>query len=195
MEPPKKQLVSSMASTNLRNGPVSPARVIHSPVAFSSHAHLNDSIETSLIMAEISHDSNSSQPLPSSGGNTPKVAPHESIMASRSNTHISPRGSTSLPNLVLETEVASVTEPDAFESAIQTQIPPDANEPDLRGFSPSPQQQSAHSTKSYYTGSLSTVNQISDSTLDICLALYTTFIPKLYHHHAHCCCSKLSKNK
>ena len=119
MEPPKRQPGASMASTNLRNGPESPVRVIHSPVASTSHAHLNDSIETSLNMTEISHDSNSSQTLPSSGGNTPKLAPHESIMASRSHTHISPRGSTSLLNLVLEPEVASVTEPDSSESSMQ----------------------------------------------------------------------------
>ena len=52
------------------------------------------------------------------------------------------RGSTSLPNLVLEHKTASVTtEPVSFESAIQTQIPFD--EPDSRGqtCSPSPHKQ------------------------------------------------------
>jgi hypothetical protein len=155
LEPSKRQPAASMASTNLRNGPESPAQVIYSPVASSGHAHLNDSIETSSIMTGTPHDSNSSQTLPSSGENTPKLSPHGSIMASRSHTHISLRGSTSLPNLVLEQEFASVTEPVSFESDMQTQIPP--AEPDLRGFSLSPQQQSAYSTKSY---SSSTVNQI-----------------------------------
>ena len=124
------QAAASMASTNLRNGPESPARVIYSPVTSSSHAHLNDSIETPLTMTGTSHGSNSSQ-TSSSGENTPKLAPHESIK-SRSHTHIYLQGSTSLPNLVLEHEVASVTEPVSFESAMQTQILP--AEPGLRRF-------------------------------------------------------------
>ena len=159
LEPPKRQPAASVASTILCNGPESPARVIYSPIASSSHAHLDDSIETSLNMTETSHDSNSSQTLPSPVESTPKLAPHASIMASKSHTHISLRGSSSLPNLVLEPEVTtSVTEPDSFESAMQTKILPD--EPNLCGFSPSPQQQNAYSIKSYY--SLSTVNQIYD---------------------------------
>ena len=180
LETSKRQPAASMVSTNSLNRPESPARVIYSPVASSCHTHLNDSIETSLIMAGTSHDSQSS------GGSTPKLAPHGSVMASEFGTHISLRRSTSLPNLVLGHEVASVMEPVSFESAMQTQIlsaEPDLREfssslsnlvleqevvsvtepvsfepaePDLRGFSPSPQQQSA------YSYNLSTVNQIYD---------------------------------
>ena len=155
LEPSKRQPADSMALTNLRNGPESLARIIYSPFASSSHAYLNDSIEASLIMTGgTSNDSNSSQTLPSSGENTPKLAPQGNIVASR---HISLRGSTSLPNLVLEHEATYATEPVSFESAMQTEILP--AEPDLRRFFPSPQQQSACSTKSY---SLSTVNRIFD---------------------------------
>ena len=190
-EPSKKQPAASMPSTNLRNGPESPARAIHSPVASSCHAHLNNNIKTPLIMTGTSHDLSSLQTLPSFGGNTPKLAPHESTGF---RAHISPRRSTSLPNIVLGHEVASVTESVPYKSAMHTQILPDEAgfstslpnralknevasvaepvsfksamqtqilpaEADLRGFSPSPQQQSAYSTKSY---SLSNVNQTYD---------------------------------
>ena len=190
-EPSKRQPVVSIPSTNLRNGPESPARAIHPPVPSSCHAHLNDNIKTLLIMTGTSHDLNSSQTLPSFGGNTLKLAPHENTGF---RVHISPRRSTSLPNIVLGHKIASVTEPVPYRSAMQTQMLPDEPgfstslpnlalknevasvaepvsfksamqtqilpvEPDLRGFSPSPQQQSAYSTKSY---SLPTVNQIYD---------------------------------
>ena len=155
LESSKRQPVASMTSTNARNGPESTARVINSPVASSSHANLNDSIEVPLIVT--SHNSNSLQTSPSSGGNSPTLAPHGGIIAS--GFHIL-RGSTSLPNLVLEHKITSVTtEPVSFESAMQTPIPPD--EPDLRGHScsPSPQQQSTFSSK---THGLAAVNQMYD---------------------------------
>ena len=153
-EPSKRPPAASMASAN---GPGSPGRIIYSP------AHLNDSIETPLIMteteAETSHDSNSSQSLPSSGGNSPKLSPHGAIITSGFHTL---RGSTSLPNLVLEHEIAtnSITEPVSWQ---QTQMIFPA-EPDLRGgFSPSPQQQSMYSTKSY---SILDDSQVYDPDLD-----------------------------
>ena len=147
----KRQPAVSITSTNARSGPESPPRIIHSPVASSSDANLNDNTETPLIMIETSHDSNTLQ-TSSSGGNSPKLASHGGIMAS--GFHIL-RGSTSLPNLVLEHKTASVTtEPVSFESAIQTQIPFD--EPDSRGqsCSPSPHKQS--------TFGLSADNQMYD---------------------------------
>ena len=158
LEPSMRLPAASMSSTNLRNGTESPKRVIHSPVASSGNApsHLNDSIKTPLIMTESSHDSNSSQVLPPSNENIPKLALHGDLIASRFHTPISLRGSTSLPNLVLEQEVDGVTEPVSFESALQTQTVP--AKPDLREFSPSPQQ-SLYSTKSF---SVSAVNQIYD---------------------------------
>ena len=188
LESSKRQPVASMTSTNARNGPESTARVIHSPVASSSHANLNDSIEVPLIVT--SHNSNSLQTSPSSGGNSPKLAPHGGILASFL------RGSTSLPNLVLEHKITSVTtEPVSFESAMQTPIPPD--EPDLRGHScsPSPQQQSTFSSK---THGLAAVNEMYDlddnpksspahlnvfqvpSTTNVATSLPT---PSLHHPH------------
>ena len=144
LESSKKQPADSMASTNLRNGPESLARIIYSPVASSSHAHLNDSIETTLIMTGTSHNSSSSQTLPCPP--SAKLAPHGNFMASRFHTtHTSPLGSTSSPNLVLEQEVTNATEPVSFESAMQTEILP--AELDLQRLFPSLQQQSAYSTK------------------------------------------------
>ena len=111
-ESSKRQPAASMTSTNARNGPESSARVIHSPVASSSHANLNDGIEAPLILT--SHNLNSLQTSPSSS----KLAPQGGIIVSGFRIL---RGSTSLFNLVLEHMIASVTtEPASFESAMQT---------------------------------------------------------------------------
>ena len=158
LEPSKRQPATSMSSTNSRNEIESPARVIYSPVASSSHALPNYKIETPLIIrTETSHDSNSSQTLPSSDGNTPKRAPHGDVVASGFHTL---RGSTSLPNLVLGHEVASATTQPV--SSQQTQILPP--EPDLRGFStsPSPQQQQQQNKYSIKSDRQLAVNQTYD---------------------------------
>ena len=105
----KRQPAASMTSTNARNGPESSARVIHSPVASSSHANLNDGIEAPLMVTP--HNSNSLQTSPSSS----KLAPHGGNIASGFHILL---GSTSLLNLVLEHKIASVTEPVSFESSV-----------------------------------------------------------------------------
>ena len=149
LEQPKGQPAASyVASSALRNVPESPARVIHSPVAASSHTNLNGSIDRP--PAVTAHDSNSSKTIP-----TPNTSAGSTPMPSGSSTHFNLRGSTSLPNLV-QHEVASVTEPVLFESAVRI-LPA---EPGLRGSTPSPQQPGTYSLINAKTQCLLGVNQI-----------------------------------
>ena len=107
---------STLAPDTLRNGPESPARVMHSPIASSYHTCMEIPLT-----------------VPDSDSNSPR----ETLIPNMSIGNMSPtfyprtlRGSTSLPNLV-QHEVASVTtEPVSFDSSMQI---PSADSPNLRG--------------------------------------------------------------
>ena len=121
--------VSSVASSALRNGPETSARVIYSPVASSCHTYLNASMETPVTMT--SHNLNSSKPSlapDTSFGSTPKLASYGGVIPSRFPALGTLRGSANLA----QNNVARVS----FESG--KRIPP--VEPDLLGPSALSQQ-------------------------------------------------------
>ena len=151
----RQPTAASSASSTLRKEPECPARAIYSPVTSSRHAYLNDSIERPLT---VSHHSKS---LLSFAETTPTLAPHS--------TYVSLRGSTSLPNLVLEREIASVTDSIPFG---YTEILP--LKPGLRGSFPSSQQQINPKPQT-----LSTINQVDDhyNDPDLPLAHLNTYPP------------------